>query len=104
VRARFVVIGRINGQDPPQTRIVLGGLRGEHSIAELCEREGRALGEAPVDPTVSSLGNSYENALAKTQRSLQSRDHPSARTVAVVRSRQVRDAGMGGLVQQLAAP
>src|SRR5262249_49427331 len=37
------------------------------------------------------------------QRSLQGRDHPSARTMAVIRSRRVRDAGMGGLVQQSAA-
>jgi hypothetical protein len=34
---------------------------------------------------------------------LQGRDHPSARTMAVIRSRRVRDAGMGGLVQQPAA-
>ena len=34
------------------------------------------------------------------QRSLQSRGHPSARTVAVIRGCRVRDAGVGGLVQQ----
>ena len=39
----------------------------------------------------------------RRSRSLQGRDHPSARAMAVVRSRRVRDAGMGGLVQQPAA-
>ena len=37
------------------------------------------------------------------QRSLQGRDHSSTRAMAVIRSRRVRDAGMGGLVQQPAA-
>ena len=39
----------------------------------------------------------------RRSRSLQGRDHPSARAMAVVRSRRVRDAGLGGLVQQPAA-
>jgi hypothetical protein len=39
----------------------------------------------------------------RRSRSLQGRDHPSARAMAVIRSRRVRDAGMGGLVQQPAA-
>src|ERR1700716_873683 len=60
--------------------------------------------EAGVEPSVGSVGDSYDNALAETiKRSLQGRDHPSARAMAVVRSRRVRDAGMGGLVQQPAA-
>jgi hypothetical protein len=39
----------------------------------------------------------------RRSRSLQGRDHPSARSMAVIRSRRVRDAGLGGLVQQPAA-
>ena len=39
----------------------------------------------------------------RRSRSLQGRDHPSARAMAVIRSRRVRDAGLGGLVQQPAA-
>jgi len=57
--------------------------------------------EAGIEPSVGSVGDSYDNALGRDrQRSLQGRGHPSARTLAVVRSRRVRDAGMGGLVQQ----
>lgn len=37
------------------------------------------------------------------QRTLQGRGHPPARTMAVVRSRRIRHAGMGRLVQQQAA-
>ena len=39
----------------------------------------------------------------KRSTSLQGRDHSSTRAMAVIRCRRVRDAGMGGLVQQPAA-
>ena len=59
--------------------------------------------EAGVEPSVVSVGDSYDNSRRDDQRSLQGRDHPSARAMTVVRSRRVRDDGMGGLVQQRAA-
>jgi transposase InsO family protein len=52
------------------------------------------LAEAGVEPSVGSVGDS----------SLQGRGDPSARAMAKLRGRRVRDPGMGGLVQQPTAP
>ena len=59
------------------------------------------LAEAGVEPSVGSVGDSLRQCPRRNdQRSLQGRGHPSTRTMALVRGRRVRDAGMGGLVQQ----
>jgi transposase InsO family protein len=59
-----------------KVRIVLEGLRGEESIATLCRREGivtnlfyrwsKEFLEAGIEPSVGSVGDSYDNALAET--------------------------------------
>jgi transposase InsO family protein len=59
------------------------------------------LADAGIEPSVGSVGDSYDNALAETINGLYKAEvHPSAWAVAFVRSRRVRDAGMGRLVQQ----
>ena len=59
------------------------------------------LAEAGIEPSVGSVGNSYDNALAETINGLyQGRGHPSTRTVAQLRGRRVRNLRVGGLVQQ----
>ena len=59
------------------------------------------LAEAGIEPSVGSVGDSYDNALAETINGLyKSRGHPSARTLAELRGRRDRDADMGRLVQQ----
>ena len=61
------------------------------------------LTEAGIEPSVGSVGDSYDNALAETINGLY-KAVPSARAMAKLRSRRVRDPGMGGLVQQPATP
>jgi len=57
--------------------------------------------EAGLVPSVGSVGDSYDNALAEThQRALQGRGDPSPRAVAIAGGRRVRHARMGRLVQQ----
>ena len=59
------------------------------------------LAEAGVEPSVGSVGDSYDNALAETINGLyKCRGYLAARAVAQLRSRRVRDPRMGGLVQQ----
>ena len=59
------------------------------------------LAQADIEPSVGSVGDSYDNCSGRDhQRTLQSRGHTSARAVALVGGRRVRDIGMGGLVQQ----
>jgi putative transposase len=59
------------------------------------------LAEAGVEPSVGSVGDSYDNALAETINGLyKGRGHPSASTMALMRGRRVRHARMGPLVQQ----
>ena len=58
------------------------------------------LAEAGIEPSVGSVGDSYDNALAETiNRPLQDRGDPPARAVAQPRGRRVRHARMGRLVQ-----
>src|SRR4249919_3694853 len=59
------------------------------------------LAEAGIEPSVGQRRRQLRQCSGRDhQRSLQSRGHPSARTVAVVRHRRVRNVGMGRLVQQ----
>jgi putative transposase len=73
------------------------------------------LADAGIEPSVGSVGDSYDNALAETinhsgayaaplgPRSpsyVQSRGHPSSRPLAQLRSRRIRNPRMGRLVQQ----
>ena len=73
------------------------------------------LAEAGIEPSVGSVGDSYDNALAETinhsgayaaplgPRSpsyVQGRGHPPTRTLAQLRGRRICDPRMGGLVQQ----
>ena len=59
------------------------------------------LAEAGIEPSVGSVGDSYDNALAETINGpVQSRGDPSARTLAQSRSGRVRHPRMGRLVQQ----
>ena len=59
------------------------------------------LAEAGIEPSVGSVGDSYDNALAETiNRPLQDRGDPPARALALAGSRRVRHPGMGRLVQQ----
>ena len=63
------------------------------------------LAEAGVEPSVGSVGDSYDNALAETINGLYKAEVIHRRGPwRSLRSRRVRDAGMGGLVQQPAAP
>ena len=52
------------------------------------------LAEAGIEPSVGSVGDSYDNALAETINGLY-----KAEALALVRSRRVRHARMGRLVQ-----
>jgi len=59
------------------------------------------LKDAGVEPSVGSVGDSYDNALAETINGpLQSRSDLAARAVAQLRGGRVRHARMGRLVQQ----
>jgi hypothetical protein len=58
------------------------------------------LAEAGIEPSVGSVGDSYDCSGRDRQRSVQGRGHPSTWPVAVVRGRRVRDVAMGRLVQQ----
>jgi transposase InsO family protein len=58
------------------------------------------LAAAGIEPSVGSVGDSYDNALAETINGLQGRGHPSPRAMAELRGRRVRDVGMGRMVQQ----
>ena len=59
------------------------------------------LAEAGIEPSVGSVGDSYDNALAETINGLyKAEGHSPARTVAELRDRRVRDADLGRLVQQ----
>lgn len=69
------------------------------------------LAEAGIEPSVGSVGDSYDNAMAETINGLypedagtnKSRGDPQVRTMAILRGRRVRDTGMGRLVQSQAA-
>ena len=66
----------------------------------LALRYTERLAEAGIEPSVGSVGDSYDNALAETdQRPVQGRGDPPARSVALLRGGGVRHAGMGRLVQ-----
>jgi transposase InsO family protein len=59
------------------------------------------LADAGIEPSVGSVGDSYDNALAETINGLYKAEIIHRRgAVAVVRGRRVRDVGMGRLVQQ----
>jgi putative transposase len=66
--------------------------------------------EAGIEPSVGSVGDSYDNALAgwthcvQQQRPVQDRDDPPARPMALPRGRRVRHARVGRLVQQPPPP
>ena len=63
-------------------------------------RYSERLAEAGVEPSVGSVGDSYDNALAETIIGLvQDGGHSSTRPVATSRGRRVRHPGMGRLVQ-----
>lgn len=56
------------------------------------------LAEAGIEPSVGSVGDSYDNS--HDQRSLHGGAHPQARTLAQLRGRRVRHADLGRLIQQ----
>ena len=60
------------------------------------------LAEAGIESSVGSVGNSYDNALDETINGLYKAEVIHRRTLAVVRSRRIRHARMGRLVQQQA--
>jgi putative transposase len=66
--------------------------------------------EAGIEPSVGSVGDSYDNALAgwthcvQQQRPVQDRGDPPARPMALPRGRRVRHARVGRLVQQPPPP
>jgi putative transposase len=62
-------------------------------------RYSERLAEAGIEPSVGSVGDLRQCSRRNDQRSLQGRGHPSARTMAQLRSRGVRHARMGRLVQ-----
>lgn len=62
------------------------------------------LAAAGIEPSVGGVGSSYDNAFGRDhQRPLQGRCDPQARAVARLRSRRVRHARRGGLVQPSSA-
>jgi transposase InsO family protein len=70
--------------------------RGSQSLSI---RYSERLTEAGAQPSVGSVGDSYDNALAETiNRALPDRGHSPSRPVAASGSRAIRDAGMGRLV------
>ena len=63
------------------------------------------LAEAGIEPSVGSVGDSCDNALARdSDRPVQDRGDPSARAVAHPRGGGVRNSRMGRLVQQPPSP
>src|SRR5690242_5554972 len=93
-------------------RPVKGGLihhsdRGSQYVAI---RYTERLLEAGIEPSVGSVGDSYDNALAgwthcvQQQRPVQNRGDPPARPMAQSGGGRVRHPGVGGLVQQSAPP
>jgi putative transposase len=62
------------------------------------------LAEAGVEPSVGSVGDSYDNALAETINGLYKAEVIHRRGPWRTRGRRVRDPGMDGLVQQPTAP
>ena len=66
--------------------------------------------EAGIEPSVGSVGDSYDNALAgwthcvQQQRPVQDRGDPAPRPLALPGGRRVRHPGVGGLVQQPPPP
>ena len=59
------------------------------------------LADAGIDPSVGSVGNSYDTALAEThQRSVQGRSHSPARTLENHNRCRMGDPRIGQLVQQ----
>ena len=57
------------------------------------------LAEAGIEPSVGSVGDSYDNALAETINGLYKAEVIPARTLAPLRSRRLRHARIGRLVQ-----
>ena len=57
------------------------------------------LAEAGIEPSVGSVGDSYDNALAETINGLYKTEVIHRRTVAQLRGRRVRNPRVGGLVQ-----
>ena len=93
-------------------RPVRGGLihhsdRGSQHVAI---RYTERLLEAGIEPSVGSVGDSYDNALAgwthcvQQQWPVQDRGDPAARPMAQYGGRRVRHPGVGRLVQQSAPP
>ena len=82
-------------------RLVEGGLvhHSDRGVQYISIKYSERLAKAGIEPSVGSVGDSYDNALAETVIGLFDRGHPSAWAVAVVRPRRIRHAGMGGLVQ-----
>ena len=63
-------------------------------------RYSQRLGEAGIEPSVGSTGDSYDHALASDhQRAVQGRDHPPARAVEDARSGGAGNARVGLVVQ-----
>jgi hypothetical protein len=81
--------------------------RGRQCVAT---RHTERLLEAGIEPSVGSVGDSYDNALAgwthcvQQQRPVQNRGDPPTRPLALPGGRRVRHPGVGGLVQQPPPP
>jgi transposase InsO family protein len=104
--ARFVLDAleqAIHARRPAQG----GGLihHSDRGSQYLSIRYTERLGEAGIAPSVGSVGDSYDNALAETVIGLFiDRSHPPRRPMAQHRGRRVRRPRMGGLVQPSPTP
>jgi len=87
-----------------ERRPIRGGGLVHHSdrgVQYLSIKYTERLAEAGIEPSVGSIGDSYDNALAETINGLyKSRGDPSARPLAQLRGGRVRHPRMGRLVQQ----
>ena len=92
------------GAGSAERRPVQGGGLVHHSdrgVQYVSIRYTERLAEAGIEPSVGSVGDSYDNALAESINGLYKTEViRSTGTVALARSRRVRHPGMGRVVQQ----
>lgn len=70
------------------------------AIQYLSIRYTERLAEAGIEPSVGSVGDSYDNALAETIKGLFKAEVIPTRALAQLRGRRICDPRMGRLVQQ----
>ena len=89
---------RLCGPVPDSETLVHHSDRGSQYLSI---RYTERLAEAGLEPSVGSVGDSYDNALAEIDhRPVQDRGHPSARARGAISRTSSCDPGMGRLVQQ----